>query len=402
MTRDQALRVGPRELLRGSEEGPLAGRRFVVKDNLDVAGERTGCGQPEWLADALPAARTAPAVERLVAAGAILVGKAHQTELAFGLSGQNLHYGTPPNPAAPGRDPGGSSSGSASAVASGIVDFALGSDTGGSVRVPASYCGILGFRPTHGRIPTAGLVPLSPSFDTVSWFARDAALLEAVGSVLLDPPHLVAEVRGLVLAADALLLADAEAVEPLRAAGARLAAALGVPLTTVEVAGGEGGLGAWYATFAAIQMPEAWEYFGPWITRRAPRLAPEIAARFEQSRRATAAAAAAGHRRRAKLRARVEELTAGGRLLALPAAVGPAPPLDPPSPAVREAEEDRRGRLLPVTSIAGIAGAPAVSLPVAKVDGLPLGLCLVGPPGGDETLLAIAARALGGDGLGQR
>jgi amidase len=166
-------------------EGLLSGCTFVVKDFFDVAGVPTGAGSPDWLATHAVPERSASVVEALLAAGARLVGKTQTDELAWSLNGENHHYGTPTNPAAPGRIPGGSSSGSAAATAGGLVDFAIGSDTGGSVRLPASYCGILGMRPTHGRIAIDGAVPLAPSYDSVGWFARDPVLFERVGSVLL-------------------------------------------------------------------------------------------------------------------------------------------------------------------------------------------------------------------------
>src|SRR5688572_8418558 len=171
--------------MQGAGSGPLAGLTFAAKDIYDVAGAKTGFGCPDWLRTHEPAARTAPAVQRLLDAGAHLVGKTHTEEMAWSLTGENAHYGTPVNVNAPGRVPGGSSSGSAAAVAAGVVDFAIGSDTGGSVRLPASYCGILGMRPTHGRISLEGVCPLAPSFDTCGWFARDAGVFERVGRVLL-------------------------------------------------------------------------------------------------------------------------------------------------------------------------------------------------------------------------
>ena len=169
----------------GATVGPLAGLTFAAKDIYDVGGHTCCCGNPDWLATHPPAERTATAVTALLAAGATLVGKTLTDELAFSLNGENDHYGTPVNPAAPDRIPGGSSNGSASAVAGELVDTALGSDTGGSVRAPASYCGIYGIRTSHGAIPLDGVMPLAPSFDTVGWFARDAEMLERVGGVLL-------------------------------------------------------------------------------------------------------------------------------------------------------------------------------------------------------------------------
>src|SRR3546814_654433 len=174
----------------GAADGPLAGVTFAAKDIFDTAGHVTGCGNPDWLRTHSPAVETAPVVHTLLEAGATLVGKTLTDEIAYSLNGENVHYGTPINVNAPGRIPGGSSNGSAAAVAGGLVDFALGSDTGGSVRVPASYCGIYGLRPTHDRISLDGVMPLAPSFDTVGWFAREADLIARVGQVLLDwrPP----------------------------------------------------------------------------------------------------------------------------------------------------------------------------------------------------------------------
>src|SRR6056300_1661103 len=170
----------------GSAPGELAGLTFAAKDVFDIAGFRTGAGNPDWLRTHPPATITASAVQRLLDAGATLVGKTHTDELTYSLNGENFHYGTPVNPNAPGRIPGGSSSGSAAATAGGLVDFALGTDTGGSVRLPASNCGIFGFRPSHGLIDNDGVVPLSPAFDTVGWFARDGGLLQRVGNILLE------------------------------------------------------------------------------------------------------------------------------------------------------------------------------------------------------------------------
>ena len=177
-----ALKIGPRCSQRARADGVLAGTTFVAKDLYDVAGYPTGAGNPQWEATHPLPTTTSSAVTRLLAAGATLIGKSHTDELAYSLSGTNVHYGTPVNDAAPGCVPGGSSSGSASAVAGGLCDFALGSDTGGSVRVPASFCGIVGLRPTHGRVAADGVVPLAPSFDAVGWFANSGAVLMQVGT----------------------------------------------------------------------------------------------------------------------------------------------------------------------------------------------------------------------------
>ena len=196
--------------LSGAPEGPLSGLTFAAKDVFDVAGSKTGFGSPTWLNTHPPAETTAPALRQLLDAGANLVGKALTDELTYSLSGQNAHYGTPINSAAPGRIPGGSSSGSASAVAGGLVDFALGTDCGGSVRLPASYCGVLGIRPSHGRISLAGVSPFTWSFDVPGWFARDSKVFEVVGRVLLEDASDSSPINRLLFATDAFGMVDPE------------------------------------------------------------------------------------------------------------------------------------------------------------------------------------------------
>src|SRR2546421_5860039 len=194
----------------GAAQGPLAGLTVAVKDMYDIAGTRTGGGSPDWLAAATPAASNAAAVRRILEAGATIIGKTICDEFFFSVTGANAHYGTPINPRAPGRMPGGSSSGSAAATAAGACDFALGSDTGGSIRVPAAFCGLYGIRPTHGRIDLAGAMPMAPSFDVGGWFASGPGLLARVGHVLLQGPRSHALIGRLVALDDAFAQADLE------------------------------------------------------------------------------------------------------------------------------------------------------------------------------------------------
>ena len=175
-------------LLPATGTGPLTGMSVAVKDLFALEGFRIGAGNKEWLAESSAETTTAPAAAALLAAGAEVAGIARTDEFAYSLAGTNAHYGTPPNPKAPGRISGGSSSGSASAVSLGQATIGLGTDTGGSIRVPSAYQGLFGIRTTHGAVSTEGLLPLAPSFDTVGWMTRDAATLAAVGSVLL-PQH---------------------------------------------------------------------------------------------------------------------------------------------------------------------------------------------------------------------
>jgi len=390
-----AFVVGPTLLAEGARGGPLAAVRFVVKDLFDVAGTRTGAGNPDWLADAPVAAAHAPAVAALLAAGGDLWGKTITDELAFSLSGTNVHYGTPMNPAAPGRVPGGSSSGSAAAVAGGAADLALGTDTGGSVRVPASYCGLFGLRPTHGRIDIGGVVPLAPSFDTVGLLAADGATLHAgwtalaTGAATASPPAppVLRHVRRLVLATDLLAKADDRARAEVPKAAAELADRLDLSLTERPLAG-PAALERWRAAFGAIQLVEVWQSDGPWITRRRPTFGPGIAERFARAAHADPTVADDARSVREEVRVALHDAVGDDGLLVQPTATGPAPPRDLPGPT----KDDLRLRTQRLTAPAGLAGAPVVSLPLARVDGLPLGLALVGRPGDDDDLVRLAAR----------
>ena len=387
------LRIGPELLARGRPGGPLSGVTLAVKDVIDVAGIPTGAGNPAFLDDAPPAPRHAAAVSRLLDAGADVIGKAHTDEFAFSLSGTNAHYGTPRNPRAPGRVPGGSSSGSASAVASGIAEIALGTDTAGSIRVPASYCGVWGLRPTHGRVPLEGVLPLAPSFDTCGLLAATGELLERAGLPLLGAASSASSASSasrpptaLVLASDLLAAADPDVAAAVAAAAERLAADLNVPLSQARLA--EGLLDAWLEAFRGRQFVEAWRAHGAWIQARRPPMGPGVAARFATAKATPPAAAKAARAAGDEVRAALDRVLPPGGALVLPAAatVAPVPDLD------AAAKEALRSGTARVTTIAGLAGAPAVSLPLAAVDGRPVGVSLLARPGEDERLLAAASR----------
>jgi amidase len=373
--------------IEGAPDGPLAGLSFAAKDIYDVAGHVTGCGSPEWLRTHGPAERTAPAVQALLDAGATLVGKTLTDELAFSLQGENAHYGTPLNSAAPDRVPGGSSNGSASAVAGGLVDLALGSDTGGSVRVPASYCGLFGIRPTHGRISLAGVMPLAPSFDTVGWFARDADLLARLGAVLLGAGAAARPTR-LLRAEDGFGLAFAGVAEALRPAldAAERAIAKAAPVTVAP-----DGLDQWFESFRLIQFAEVWRSHGDWVSRVKPAFGPGIRERFELARAIDPASVAAARTAREAVIRRLDDLLGEGTILCLPTAPGIAP-LKNSAP---QAVEGFRVRVQRLTCIAGLAGLPQVSLPLGRLDGCPVGFSLVARRGGDEMLLALARTIAG-------
>lgn len=390
----------------GAATGPLAGVTFGLKDLFAVAGHRTGFGNPDWWRTHEPATDDAWVLRALLAAGATLVGRTQTEELAFSLTGENAHYGTPRNPRAPGRVPGGSSSGSAVAVAAGLVDVAIGSDTGGSVRAPASYCGVYGLRPTHGRLPLDGACPLAPGFDTIGWFARDAALLARVGDVLFaaaarrgagDAPHgtgapaattgasAAAAPWRVLRAVDAFAHARAEAAAALAPAVAGVEAALGAGGDVVVA---EDGLARWFETFRTLQGAEIWATHGAWITEVRPTFGPRIAPRFASVATIAADAVAHAAAHRARIVPQLDALLGDDGLLVLPTVPDIAPPLDEPAETAVPARE----RALALLCIAGLGGLPQLTMPVATLDGCPLGLSFIGPRGSDERLVALAQR----------
>jgi amidase len=373
--------------MEGASHGPLAGLKFAVKDIYDVAGHKTGFGSPDWLRTHEPAARTALVVQRLLDAGAHLVGKTHTDELTWSLTGENAHYGAPVNVNAPGRITGGSSSGSAAVVAAGVVDFAIGSDTGGSVRLPASFCGILGMRPTHGRIPLDGVRPLAPSFDTCGWFARDTGTFERVGRTLLcdDAPALPPS--RLLIAEDAMEMAGETVVHALRPALDKVALLVGTP---EPIPLGDEPLIRWMDYFRFLQAAEAWTSHGEWIMREKPALGLGVQERFDWAPTVSPEDIRRARERREEIALWMAEMLQERTVLALPSAPGIALLRNSPP----EALDDLRARALPILCIAGLARLPQVSLPLAQLDGCPLGLSLVAARGNDTLLLDLACRLM--------
>jgi amidase len=371
--------------LAGAPGGPLSGLTMAVKDVFDIAGCRTGNGHPLWLETHEPAPATASAVARLVEAGAQMVGRTHTDELAYSLNGENIHYGTPINPKAPDRIPGGSSSGSAVAVAGGLVDFALGTDCGGSVRLPASYCGIYGLRTSHGIVATDGVAKLAPSFDTVGWFARDAALMRRIGSVLL-PPDDAAPPERLIVAIDAFAAIPENVAAALAPAVERLAK--GVEIWSEAVAA-SGSAGDWAQTFRVLQGSEIANQHHTWIDRHRPEFGPGVRERFTWTRTIDPTDVARAAVERNGIADRLDALLGGDAFLLLPTGPGAAPRLGTPAGEL----EAFRARAFALLCIAGLARLPQISLPLASVDGLPVGLSVIAPRGRDRALLDwVAAR----------
>jgi amidase len=364
-----------------TSSGALDGLTFGLKDLYDVAGRVAGCGNPDWLKTHEPAERDCPVLARLLAAGASLAGITHTDELAYSLNGENHHYGTPRNPAAVGRVPGGSSSGSASVTAAGEVDFAIGSDTGGSVRVPATYCGLYGIRTTHGAVDLSDCMPLAPSYDTCGWFARDAAVMMQVGDVLLEGEASrkgLDDVRWLMDPALFRLCDDATS-----GAMIRKLARLGVNIVQTDIGFDPEG---WKEAFRIIQASEIWQVHGDWITEVQPTFGPGVKDRFEMASGINQDEVAAMQPIRDHITSMMTDLLGDDGVLLLPTSPGPAPVVnwDP------KLLDDFRYRVIALTCIAGHAGLPQVTMPAGEADGAPVGLSIIGPRGSDSWLLGLA------------
>ena len=377
-------RVAGTPLVPSTGSGPLEGTTVAVKDLFAIGGQKIGAGNPVWLAGQQPRTDTAAAVAALLAAGAEITGIARTDEFAYSLAGQNAHYGDAPNPAVPGGISGGSTSGPASAVALGQVAVGLGTDTAGSVRVPASYQGLVGVRPTHGVISTDGMLPLAPTFDTVGWLTRDVATARRVAAVLL-PAGSGTLARTVVLPAS-----EAHAGPDVATACADRRAALVAEglLPEPETAEADPAtLETWFTAFRTVQAYEAWQAHGEWITAHPGALGPDVGGRFTTAATVTAAEAEQARAVIADARTWLRGLL-DGAVLVLPSSAGGAPART----ASPEDVETERAGTLRLTCLAGLAGAPAVSLPLLRTaDGRPAGLCLLGAPGTDLALLDLAA-----------
>jgi len=366
-------------------QGPLGGCTLAVKDLFDVAGTRTGCGLPAKLAEAKTAERTASAVQAMLEAGASFVGKTQCDELCFSLLGNNGFYPRVINPAAPERFSGGSSSGSAAAVAGGLADIATASDTGGSVRAPASFCGLIGLRTTQGAIPLDETMPLAPSLDTFGWFARNADIYAKVGAVLLpESPHRFArlfrveELDGLTTVNSA----DAYAAI-LRTVENRLGPVKATELTTLSVDDR-------YWCFRAIQAHEAWAEHGAWLLDPEHKASGPVRDRFEFGRSVSGDAYRSETEKRARFSSELEDLLGDDGLLVLPTVPGAAPLADSDA----EAQQAYRERALKLLCLAGLSGFPQITLPIGEVDGAPFGISLLGPANSDIALIRLGRKLL--------
>eukprot|EP00268_Persea_americana_P060065 TRINITY_DN743_c0_g1_i3.p1 TRINITY_DN743_c0_g1~~TRINITY_DN743_c0_g1_i3.p1 ORF type:complete len:378 (-),score=85.52 TRINITY_DN743_c0_g1_i3:487-1620(-) len=337
-----------------SPQLPLHSLTFAVKDIFDIKGYVTGFGNPDWARTHEAATSTAPSVLAILDGGATSVGKTVMDEMAYSIDGEHKHYGTPTNPCAPDRIPGGSSSGSAVAVAAELVDFSLGTDTGGSVRVPAAFCGILGFRPSHGVVSTVGVIPMAQSFDTVGEIVNHIKLGDYVEDKVPSLKHFMSTycqnqeytVPSLMALSNALLL---------------------------------------------LQRFEFKNNHGEWVSTVKPDLGPGIFERVWEALKTTDEDTDRCQMVITELRAALSDLLQDSGILAIPTVPGPPPKLHTEVTAL----ESYRARAFSLLAISGMSGLCQVTIPLGMHNNLPVAVSLLARHGGDQLLLNLVQTIYG-------
>jgi amidase len=372
--------------VQGVPAAPLDGLRFAVKNNIAVAGCRSGCGNPQWASSAPIELDHAPVVQRLLCAGASCSGTTWMDEFAFGLAGENPWGGSPHNPTVDGGIVGGSSSGSAAAVAAGLVPAALGTDTGGSVRVPASWCGLWGWRPSHGLVPSSGVVPLAPSLDVVGLLCSRARVLEQMAAVMAGGFSPARPVRRLLVIPELWALLDADAAPVLQAQQTGLADQLGLelcslPLSALGLESGDALLNG----FCALQWAEI-EIALAAIPPDLP-VGPTLMANRGLVAERDRSQLPGAQRLRQRLSSALAEWLVDAFLLQ-PVTPGIAPQRG------SLALDRQRCRVIPrcltLNALSGLAGVPEVVMPLVELRGAPLALGLLASRGQDAALLQAA------------
>lgn len=370
--------------LPATDKGVLSGMTFAVKDLFHIAGVPTSAGNPTWLATHDVPTETSPLVEQLRAAGASVAGKVITDELAYSLNGDNIHYGTPVNVNAPGRVTGGSSSGSAAAVAAKLVDFALATDTGGSTRVPASYCGIWGLRTTHDLLSKEQVVPLHTSFDTMNWFAHDAKTFLTVGEVLLPaskfkPKRVLKPTAVWKLASDDFQAALNDVL-------LKATSIIDTEAEEISFTQSDQTLEQWRLAYVSHGAYEAWKLHGEWISKNNPTFSAPITGRWDAARKVTEDEGRQAMQQTAMIKQQIRSIFGDDAIAILPSAAGLAPKLNATGADV----DAMRTRTMHITCIGGISGVCQVSIPYKNAEGIPVGVCLMGPAGSDLALIKLA------------
>ena len=361
-----------------NDSGLLNGLKFLVKDMCDIKGLKTSCGNPDFFNNCNPANDYAPFLKNILNEGASLNGITVCDEFFYSLIGENKHYGTPVNLNANGCVPGGSSSGSAAALTTDLYDFSIGSDTGGSVRIPASFCGLIGMRPTHNRINTKGVYPMAPSFDTVGWFANNVGIFQKVGEVLLDKVDKSdINFRQFVIAEDLLELCDAAVQENFNnyiknnLPGIDKNRLSNISKDIIA------------DNFRVLQGNEVKINVIPWIEKNKPKISPEIKSRIDMASKITDIEVSKALTFRENLIDEIKKSLPEGTIAVFPTA---------PFSAPKSGQDDEslgfyRKRLMQLTSIAGMTSRPQISIPKLKDKTGPVGISLLGWQYSDEILL---------------
>jgi amidase len=368
--------------------GPLTGQTMAVKDLIAIPGHVSSFGHPRWRATHGPSSQLAPVLSRLLSAGASIAGLAKLDQIAWSVVG-NVGEGVAPlNPAYPDRFTGGSSSGSAAAVAGGLADIGIGTDTGGSVRVPAAACGLYGLRTTHGLVSTDGVLPLAPAFDVVGFLTREPGLLGEVLSLAAADVPAAPAVAQVVVPVEIGAAAGGAALAAVRSVAAALADATGGQLIERDASFVVSAETA--DLFSRLQARQVWAVHGPWLAANVGVLAPDVAARVQRAEQLSSASAAerqGDERAWAAYTARLAEFAPADAIAVLPVMAD--------LPVLRTASaadvQDFRASTLRLTAPASLTGRPEIVVPVAARGG-PLGVGVLGPVGGDAGLIEVVTR----------
>ena len=368
----------PKKDISLNEYGLLSNLNFVLKDMCDVKNLKTSCGNPDFFKKCDFANDYAPFLKDLLNEGPVLKGITVCDEFFYSLIGENGHYGTPTNLNAPSCVPGGSSSGSAAALTTDLYDFSIGSDTGGSVRIPASFCGLIGMRPTHNRINTKGVYPMAPSFDTIGWFANNPEIFQKVGNVLLNNiERSNVDFKQYVVAEDLLELCDAEVQDNFNNY-------INVNIPNINKTRLSTNTKAIIAdNFRILQGAEVKENIIPWIEKNTPNISPEIKSRIDMASKITDIEVNRALIFRKTLIDEIKKSLPEGTI-----AVFPTSPFSAP----KSGQDDEslgsfRKRLMELTSIAGMTSRPQITIPRLKDKSGPVGISLLGWKYSDEILL---------------
>lgn len=378
----------------------LKGQRLAVKDLFHMAGLPTSAGNPDWLNSHQQPTTTAPVISQLLRAGAGFVGKTQTDELAYSLNGQNTHFGTPVNPTAPQRLPGGSSSGSATAVSLNLADIGLGTDTGGSIRVPASYQGLFGLRPTHDGIPCENMVALASPFDTIGWMTRDLKLMGDVTQVLLPQAASARPFSETLLSKQALsntvpklTLLNALCVKSEQ--HSHITEFLAGKNHNQQISLEENNALDPFAlqagdSFRILQGQAIWQEHGHWLSEQPRHIADDILTRFKWCETISTTQIAMAKEQQQQVIAAVNQALSQADALILPTTPGRSPLLNSSGDTLAE----YRNTLLNLTALAGLAGLPQLHLPLFRIDNSPCGLSLLGKAGSELQLIQIAEQLL--------